>query len=336
MNKDDINFFMDNGYFILKNAVDKSFCDIVFKNTKNVLNKAYGSDYENKYYHIKLIGRNPHITDFMNTHNLSYNFKKDKNDILNQVAGTNITNRTSGGYTISSFKSGHNEKNWHLDGWAHHYLSQSMHSTCVIAYTDTVEGTWVAPESIKLLTEFFYNNNFMLHCENFLEFAPLLRHIINKCNDIRQVSLEQGDMLITHPFLVHAANFNKTQDIRVITNMMLMKEIDLKNPISLVELRIQKDLEELKLDINKYHLDTSKVLPKYEPIVGRPNHDNQYKLLKNQLIHLQKNNIINDKDQIDGVNIMKNNFNETNNEELDNYNKNIYKKVKERFYMRLK
>ena len=117
MNKDDINFFMDNGYFILKNAVDKSFCDSVVKNTKNVLNKAYGSDYENKYYHIKLIGRNPHITDFMNTHNLSYNFKKDKNDILNQVAGTNITNRTSGGYTISSFKSGHNEKNWHLDGW---------------------------------------------------------------------------------------------------------------------------------------------------------------------------------------------------------------------------
>ena len=261
---------------------------------------------------------------------LKYNFSKYINKILNKVANTNNNYDIGSGSCIASFKTTNNDVVWHIDGWEHHWLTQPLHAQCVIAYTDTNEGTWVAPESIKMITELLYKNNFMFHAETFMEFSPLTQYIINKCKDIRKISLKQGDMLVTHPFLLHAANNNKTQDIRVVTNYHLYRNINIKDPISLVEKRINQDLLELKLDPNLYKLDTSKNLSNYESWLFRKNHEKEYNLFKNQLIFLQKNNIINK----DNNNFMKNNFNKNNHQILDKFNNNIYNLKKKRFSKR--
>lgn len=331
MNKDEIDFFMKNGYFILKNAISKDFCEKVVNNSKEVFKESLGNDYHKKFYHIKYANYNNHLKNLKNNHNFKYNFLKEHNNILNQVANTNTNYNIPGGGCIGSFKTDNNEVNWHIDGWEHHWLSQPLHTTCVIAYTDTNQGTWVAPESIKIITELFYKHNFMFHAETLMEFSPLTQYIINKCKDIRQIPLKQGDMLVMHPFLLHAANNNKTQDIRSVCNYHLYKEIDFKNPISLVEKKMNQDLLELKLDPNLYKLDTSKNLPKYDPLVIRTCHDKEYDLLKKQLIYLQKNNIEISKNY---KNVMKNNFNKNNNKDLDDYNKNIYNIKKNLFSLR--
>ena len=332
MNKEDANFFLKNGYLVLKNAVDKEFCKKIIQNAKEVFTEALGDDYDKKFYHIKVHTGNYHIKNLKNHDNLKYYFSKESNNIFNQVANTNIKHVISAGTCIASFKSNSDEINWHIDGWDHHYLTQRLHSTCVIAYTDTNEGTWVAPESVKMVTELFYKHQFVFHCELFSEWSPLLKNIIDKCEDIRQVSLKQGDMLITHPFLLHAANNNKTQDIRLINNFHLYKEIDIKNPKSLVELKTKKDLIDLDLDPENYKLDSNKNLQPYTPWVYRKDDDKEYKILKKQLIYFQKYNIINKND----ANIMKNNFNKNNDRELDDYNKNIYKIKKKLFGLRPK
>lgn len=328
MNKDEIDFFMKNGYYILKNAIDKDFCKKVVNNAKECLLDNYGKNYDKKFFHLKVSPWSG-FKSLKNTFDLKYKLKEDKAKILNEVAKAHV-NDISNGVCITSFKTDNNEINWHLDGWEHHWLTQPLHSTCVIAYTDTDEGTWVAPESIKMITELFYNNNFMFYCENFLEWSPLVNNILSKCKDIRQISLKQGDMLVTHPFLLHAANNNKTQDIRVVTNYHLYRNINIKDPISLVEKRINQDLLELKLDPNLYKLDTSKNLSNYESWLFRKNHEKEYNLFKNQLIFLQKNNIINK----DNNNFMKNNFNKNNHQILDKFNNNVYNLKKKRFSKR--
>jgi len=332
MRKEDADFFLRNGYFVLKNAVDKKFCEKVIHNAKEVFLETFGNDYDKKFYHIKVHTGNHHIKNLKNHGNLKYNFSKKSNDIFNQVANTNINHIIPDGTCIASFKSSNCEINWHIDGWEHHFLTQNLHSTCVIAYTDTNEGTWVAPESINMITQLLYKHQFMFHSELFLEWSPIIKNIIEKCVDIRQIPLKQGDMLITHPFLLHAANNNKTQDIRVITNFHLYKDIDIKNPKTLVELKIKKDLTELNLNPENYKLDFNNNLPTYTPWVYRKNDDKEYEILKSQLIYFQNNNIVNK----DDTNLMKNNFNEKNIKELDEYNKNIYKIKKKLFGLRPK
>ena len=332
MNKKDTEFFFRNGYFVLKNAVDKNFCEEVIQNAREVFSDSLGDDYQEKFYHLKVHVGNNYLKDLKNHDNLKYYFSKECDHIFNQVANTNINHYIPSGTCIASFKSNSDQINWHIDGWEHHFLTQNLHSTCVIAYTDTNEGTWVAPESIKMITELFYKHQFMLHCELFSEWSPVLKSILNKCKDIKQVSLKQGDILITHPFLLHAGNNNKTQDIRVITNFHLFKDIDIQKPKSLVELKIIKDLEELKLDPENYKLDLNKNLQTYSPWLYRKDDDKEYDVLKKQLIYFQNHKMINK----DDTTLMKNNFNENNNKELDEYNKNIYKIKKKLFGLRPK
>ncbi len=330
MEKKDSDFFINNGYFILKNAVDEEFCDKVIKNAKNVFKESLGNDYDKKFNHIKCTNYNRHLKNLKDIESLKYNFSNVNNDILNQIANTKNKYSINSGACIASFKSDNSEEiNWHIDGWEHHWLNQPLHSTCVIAYTDTNEGTWIAQGSDKIITELFYKHQFMLHCELFLEYSPLTNKILNQC-EIKQIPLKKGDMIILHPFLLHAANINKTQDIRLITNFHLYKEININNPKSLVELKTNKDLIELNLNPKEYKLDTDQNLEPYEPMVLRDNHDKEYEILKKQLIYFQKNNIINK----DNKNYMKNNFNENNDSELDTYNKNIYHEKKKLFLVR--
>ena len=154
---------------------------------------------------------------------------------MNFIANTKKSNRILNRSCISSFKTNNNSIHWHIDGWEHHSLNQPLHCTCVIAYSDINNGTYVAPESIKLLTRLFYENKFKFHAETVMDFSPLTNYIINKCNDIRQIKLKKGDMLIMHPFLLHSGNNNKFSSIRLLTNFHLYKVIDFKNPKSLIE-----------------------------------------------------------------------------------------------------
>ena len=149
MNKKDTEFFFRNGYFVLKNAVDKNFCEEVIQNAKEVFSDSLGDDYQEKFYHLKVHAGNIHLKDLKNHDNLKYHFSKECDHIFNQVANTNINHHIPSGTCIASFKSNSDEIYWHIDGWEHHFLTQNLHSTCVIAYTDTNEGTWVAPESLK-------------------------------------------------------------------------------------------------------------------------------------------------------------------------------------------
>ena len=332
MKKKDSDFFIDNGYLVLKNAVDEDFCNKVIENAKNVFKESLGNDYDRKFNHIICEHYNKHLKNLKNTESLKYNFSNVNTEILNKIANTEKKYSIDSGGCIASFKSSNNNNkiSWHIDGWEHHWMNQPLHTTCVIAYTDTNEGTWIAQGSDKIISELFYKHQFMFHCELFSEFSPLTKKILNECKNIKQIPLKKGDMLILHPFLLHAANNNENQDIRLITNFHLYKEIDINNPKSLIELKINKDLLDLKLNPKNYKFDSNKNLEPYEPIIVRKDHDKEYGILKKQLIYFQKNNIINK----DNKDFMKNNFNEANNNELDTYNKNIYHEKKKLFFVK--
>ena len=88
MEKKDSDFFIDNGYFVLKNAVDEDFCNKVIENAKNVFKESLGNDYDRKFYHIKCAHYNKHLKNLKNTDSLKYNFSNVNNEILNKIANT--------------------------------------------------------------------------------------------------------------------------------------------------------------------------------------------------------------------------------------------------------
>ncbi len=115
---------------------------------------------------------------------------------------------------------------WHKDGWFfRHFLdSPEQALLCLVIWRDINPrsgGTFYAPDSVPLI------------CQDLLGHPGGLKHtrgwgqFIAQCRDFREVSAEAGDIIILHPFMLHAASQNPSGRIRFMNN----KVVSLKEPM---------------------------------------------------------------------------------------------------------
>ena len=54
MLSEEVDFFMNNGYVVIKNAVDQTYCESVISASNTILNNTYGPNYSQKIEHVKV------------------------------------------------------------------------------------------------------------------------------------------------------------------------------------------------------------------------------------------------------------------------------------------
>ncbi|MFT5087335.1 MAG: hypothetical protein ACI906_003454 [Candidatus Latescibacterota bacterium] len=115
---------------------------------------------------------------------------------------------------------------WHKDGWFfRHFLdSPEQALLCLVIWRDIEPqsgGTFYAPDSVPLI------------CRELLEHPEGLKHnhgwgrLIEQCRDFREMTAEAGDVIILHPYMLHAPSQNPSGRIRFMNN----KVVSLKEPM---------------------------------------------------------------------------------------------------------
>jgi len=105
---------------------------------------------------------------------------------------------------------------WHKDGYFfRHFLdSPEQGLLTVVAWTDirsTGGATFVAPDSVGVVARYLAD-----HPEGVEpgEFGAL----IGECRDFRELTASAGDIVLIHPFMLHAVSQNVLRRPRIITN----------------------------------------------------------------------------------------------------------------------
>jgi ectoine hydroxylase-related dioxygenase (phytanoyl-CoA dioxygenase family) len=143
---------------------------------------------------------------------------------------------------------------WHKDGdffW--HFLDSPQQGLLVIVVWRDIYpqggGTFLAPDSIKPVAEYLNANRQGLH-----PFEGGFGDLIAQCNDFREFIGKAGDVVLMHPYMLHASSQNHSGKARFITNPpVALKEpmrFDRENPedFSPVELAVLKALGVERLD----------------------------------------------------------------------------------------
>ena len=115
---------------------------------------------------------------------------------------------------------------WHKDGWFfRHFLdSPEQALLCLVIWRDLAPqsgGTFFAPDSVPLVCR-----ELLAHPEGVHHTHPFGR-VIPECTDFREMTANAGDVIILHPFVLHAASQNPSGRIRIMNN----KVISLKAPL---------------------------------------------------------------------------------------------------------
>jgi hypothetical protein len=137
---------------------------------------------------------------------------------------------------------------WHKDGdWFRHFLdSPEQGLLSIVCWTDMVHqggGTLVAPDSIGLMSKFL-----AAHPEGIHPVKAPWREVIDQCQDFVELTASAGDVVLLHPFMVHAIGQNVLGVERAITNpaVYLKEPMNFNRPdpadFSLVELAVLKGL----------------------------------------------------------------------------------------------
>ena len=117
---------------------------------------------------------------------------------------------------------------WHKDGWFfRHFLDSPEQALLCLVIWRRIEprsgGTFYAPDSVPLI------------CKELLDHPEGLSHnhkwsrLIDHCKDFREVIADAGDVIILHPYMLHAASQNPSGRIRFMSN----KVVSLKEPVVL-------------------------------------------------------------------------------------------------------
>ena len=143
---------------------------------------------------------------------------------------------------------------WHKDGdffW--HFLDSPEQGLLLIVIWRDIEpkggGTFMACDSIQPIAEYLNENRGGLH-----PFEGGFGKFIDECKDFRELTGKTGDVLIMHPYMLHASSQNHSGKARFITNPPVsLKEpmnFNRENPedFSPVELAVLKALGKEKLD----------------------------------------------------------------------------------------
>ena len=124
---------------------------------------------------------------------------------------------------------------WHKDGdWFRHFLDSPEQALLVIVFWRDVvhhQGpTYVAVDSIAGVAQLLAEHPEGLDPSSVLDAVP---GILSECHDFRELTGTQGDIVLAHPFMLHTASVNVTDQPRIISNssIMLSSPIDLATPL---------------------------------------------------------------------------------------------------------
>ena len=117
---------------------------------------------------------------------------------------------------------------WHKDGdffW--HFLDSPEQGLLVIVVWRDIEpqggGTFIACDSIKPVAKYLNENREGIH-----PFEGGFGKFITECHDFREVTGKTGDVIIMHPYMLHASSQNHSGKARFITN----PPVALKEPMN--------------------------------------------------------------------------------------------------------
>ena len=133
-------------------------------------------------------------------------------------------------------------RGWHKDGsFFRHFLDSPEQALLVIVLWSDIAhqggGTFIAPDSVERMAKFFLE-----HPEGVDPGGFDFQRLIAECEEFVEVTGEVGDVIIMHPFMLHASSPNLSGKARFITNppVVLKEPLDLnrENPedYSLLEL----------------------------------------------------------------------------------------------------
>jgi len=107
---------------------------------------------------------------------------------------------------------------WHKDGdffW--HFLDSPEQGLLVIVIWKDIQpcggGTFIAPDSIKPVAEHLMADKTGIH-----PFTGGWGDLITQCHDFREVTGKAGDVILMHPYMLHASSQNPSGTARFITN----------------------------------------------------------------------------------------------------------------------
>jgi hypothetical protein len=107
---------------------------------------------------------------------------------------------------------------WHKDGdffW--HFLDSPEQGLLVIVIWKDIEprggGTFITGDSIKPVAEYL-----LAHPEGLHPFEGGFGDLITKCHDFREVTGKAADVILMHPYMLHASSQNHSGKARFITN----------------------------------------------------------------------------------------------------------------------
>lgn len=116
---------------------------------------------------------------------------------------------------------------WHKDGdffW--HFLDSPEQGLLVIVVWRDMEshggGTFIAPDSVKPIAQLLYD-----HPEGLHPFEGGFGNLITECEDFREMTGKAGDVILMHPYTLHASSQNHLGKARFITN----PPVSLKEPM---------------------------------------------------------------------------------------------------------
>ncbi|MCA9882710.1 MAG: phytanoyl-CoA dioxygenase family protein [Anaerolineae bacterium] len=117
---------------------------------------------------------------------------------------------------------------WHKDGdffW--HFLDSPEQGLLVIVVWRDIApkggGTFLACDSVKPIAEYLNENRQGLH-----PFEGGFGNFITECTDFREVTAKVGDVIVMHPYMLHASSQNHSGKARFITN----PPVALKEPMN--------------------------------------------------------------------------------------------------------
>ena len=123
---------------------------------------------------------------------------------------------------------------WHKDGdWFRHFLDSPEQALLVIVFWRDVghhQGpTYVAVDSVAGVARLLADHPEGIDPSEVLTAVPT---ILSGCQDFRELTGSQGDIVLAHPYMLHTASVNATDRPRLISNssVMLRSPIDLSAP----------------------------------------------------------------------------------------------------------
>ena len=158
-------------------------------------------------------------------------------------------------------------KGWHKDGsFFRHFLDSREQALLVIVVWSDIAprggGTFIAPDSLRVMAKYLLEHPEGVPPKDF-DFQAL----VAQCREFVEVTGEVGDVIIMHPFMLHASSPNHSGKVRFITNppVILKEPLNLnranKDEFSLLELATLNALGLERLDFKPTHPREDSFLP---------------------------------------------------------------------------